>query len=405
MSQGALEGLLIADFSRVLAGPYAAMLLADLGAEVIKVEKPGTGDDTRGWGPPWAGTDSAYFLSANRNKRSIELDLSDETDRRSALALATRADVLIENLRPGSLDSFGLGYEAVQRLNGDIVYCSISGFGLDGGAHLPGYDLLAQSAGGLMSITGPEPGVPTKVGVALADVITGLHAAIGILSAVRHRDKTGEGQRVNVNLLSSVLSALTNQASNYVSAGVTPGIMGNRHPSIAPYETFPTADRPISLAVGNDQQFRTMCAVLGRKDLQDDPRFNTNASRVAHRDELTEQLTLTFMTASADTWFERLSGAGVPCGPINNIAEAFELADHLGLNPLVTMESDSDQPVRQVANPITLTATPPSYRRVPPKLGQDTESVLEWLNGSTELPPSGGGETLHSHRPETSRSH
>lgn len=379
--QGALDGLLIADFSRILAGPYATMLLADLGADVIKVEKPGTGDDTRGWGPPWAGANSAYFLSANRNKRSVELDLTDETDRRTAFALLARADVMIENLRPGALEKLGFGYESVRSVNSDIVYCSISGFGRDGGAHLPGYDLLAQSAGGLMSITGPEPGVPTKVGVALADVITGLHAAIGILAALRHRDRTGEGQRVDVNLLSSVLSALTNQASNYVTAGVTPDIMGNRHPSIAPYETFPTVDRPISLAVGNDQQFCTMCRVLDREDLRNDPRFETNASRVTHREELFQELAATFRTASADTWFERLSAAGVPCGPINNIPEAFDLADRLGLGPVVTMDGDADGPFRQVANPITLSETPPTYRRVPPRLGSDTESVLEWLNG------------------------
>ena len=381
-TQTALQGLLVADFSRILAGPYATMLLADLGADVIKVERAGSGDDTRGWGPPFAGTDSTYFLAANRNKRSLELDLAQAEGRHSALALAARADVVIENFRPGALSKLGLGYEDVRRVNERVIYCTISGFGLEAGANLAGYDLLAQSVGGLMSITGPEPGVPTKVGVALVDVITGLHAAVGILAAVQHRERTGEGQRVTVNLLSSLLSALTNQASGYVSGGVVPDIMGNRHPSIAPYETFPTEDRPLALAVGNDRQFRSLCAVLGRDDLAGDPRFGTNTSRVAHREALFDELASAFKTSSADAWFEQLTRAGVPCGPINNIAEAFALAEQLGLQPIVTMETDSGSTVRQVANPIGLTATPPTYRRTPPRLGEDTESILDWIEST-----------------------
>src|SRR5690606_27172857 len=246
---GALDGLVIADFGRVLAGPYATMLLADLGAEVVKIERPGAGDDTRHWGPPWSGDESTYFLGVNRNKRSAALDLSDPADLDAARALAARADVLVENFLPGTLDRLGLGYEQVRALNPDIVYCSITGFGRDNA--LPGYDLLIQAVGGLMSITGPDPGTPTKVGVAVVDVITGMHAALGILAALRHRDRTGEGQRVEVDLLSSLLSALANQTSAYVGAGVVPVAMGNRHPSIAPYEVFRAADRPLILAVGN----------------------------------------------------------------------------------------------------------------------------------------------------------
>ena len=291
MAGGALDGILVADFSRVLAGPYATMLLADLGADVVKVERPGLGDDTRAWGPPWsADHDSTYFLGVNRNKRSLALDLADERGRRVALELAKRADVVVENLKPGGMDRLGLGYPDICEVNPSVVYASITGFGAGAGADLPGYDLLVQAVGGLMSVTGPAPGEPTKVGVALVDVITGLHAVVGIQAALLHRSRTGQGQRVEVNLLSSLLSALVNQASGYVAAGVVPGIMGNRHPSIAPYETFLTADRPLVLAVGNDGQFRSLCAVLGRPDLAQDARFASNPARVAHRDALVAQL-------------------------------------------------------------------------------------------------------------------
>ena len=282
---GALDGIVVADFSRVLAGPYATMLLADLGATVVKVERPGSGDDTRAWGPPFAADgQSTYFQSVNRNKASIALDLGAADDRRIAHALAARADVLVENHKPGALTRFGLDYTQVRAVNPAVVYCSISGFGSGAGAELPGYDLLVQAMGGLMSITGTDE--PTKAGVAVVDVLTGLHAAVGILAALHHRDRTGEGQRIEATLLTSLQSSLVNQASAYVGAGAVPGFMGNAHPSIAPYEVFAAADRTMIIAVGNDAQFARLADVLGQPGLSADPRFATNAARVEHREEL-----------------------------------------------------------------------------------------------------------------------
>jgi len=377
MSAGALDGVLVADFSRVLAGPYATMLLADLGADVVKVERPGAGDDTRAWGPPWsADGDSTYFLAVNRNKRSLALDLSDGAGRGAALELARRADVLVENHKPGGMDRLGLGYEQVRAVNPAVVYASITGFGRGAGAGLPGYDLLVQAVGGLMSVTGPEPGHPTKVGVALVDVITGLHAVIGIQAALRHRERTGQGQRVEVNLLSSLLSALVNQSAGYAVAGVVPGIMGNRHPSIAPYETYMTADRPVVLAVGNDGQFRALCEVVGRPELADDPRFATNSARVAHRDDLAATLSRQLAARDADFWFAQLTAAGVPAGPINDVAAALDLAASLGLTPVVDTGG-----VPTVADPVTLSATPVAYQRRPPAVGADNAELLRWLAG------------------------
>ncbi|MEV0995979.1 CoA transferase [Nonomuraea sp. NPDC050202] len=383
---GALSGLLVADFSRVLAGPYCTMLLADLGAEVVKVERPGTGDDTRAWGPPYAAGEATYFLGVNRNKRSITLDL--RADVEVARALAARADVLVENFRPGTMDRLGLGYEALRELNPGLVYCSITGFGSGAGAGLPGYDLIAQAVGGLMSVTGEPDGPGTKAGVALVDVITGLHAALGIMAALRHRDHTGQGgrvgdaarssgagQRVEVSLLSSLLSALTNHASAYAAAGVVPQAMGNRHPSIVPYEVFRAADRPIVIAAGNDRQFQALCAALDRPDLAQDPRHATNAERVAARDTLVADLNAALAGRTADEWFDRLTAAGVPCGPINDLAAAFALAQDLGLEPAVELDG-----VGQVANPIRLSATPPSYHRPPPALGQDDTWLREILD-------------------------
>ena len=369
--RASLDGLLIADFGRVLAGPYATMLLADLGAEVVKVERAGVGDDTRQWGPPWVGEESTYFQSVNRNKQSVAWDLRNPTDLQQARELVARADVVVENFLPGTMDRLGLGYDAVRDSNPDVVYCSVTGFG--GHNNLPGYDLLIQAVGGLMSITGPEPGVPTKVGVAVVDVITGLHAAVGILAALRHRDRTGEGQRVEVNLLSSLLSALVNQTSGYVGAGVVPQAMGTRHPSIAPYEVFDTGDRPLVLAVGNNRQFTSLVQVLGVPHLADDERYATNTQRVAHREELVRDLTEALSAGSADEWFEKLTAQGVPCGPLNDIADAVALAERLGLNPVVEIDDPRrDTPVRQVANPIRLSATPARYRSAPPLMGEDT---------------------------------
>ncbi|MDG3011797.1 CoA transferase [Rhodococcus sp. D2-41] len=366
---GALDDLLIADFGRVLAGPYATMLLADLGAEVIKIERPGSGDDTRTWGPPWAGDQATYFQAVNRNKRSRAWDLRDPADLARARELVARADVVVENFLPGTMDRLGLGYDRVRAANPGVVYCSITGFGRD--QQLPGYDLLVQAVGGLMSITGPDPATPTKVGVAVVDVITGLHAAVGILAALRHRDRTGSGQRVEVNLLSSLLSALVNQSSGYVSAGVVPRAMGNRHPSITPYEIFPTADRPLVLAVGNDGQFRKLAQALGLAELGVDERFATNAARVAHREELCAVLESTLAARPADEWFEALTAAAVPCGPLNDLADAFALAQRLGLDPIVEIPVEAGgRTARQVANPIRLSETPARYRTPPPTLDE-----------------------------------
>ncbi|HEY5184126.1 MAG TPA: CoA transferase [Actinomycetes bacterium] len=372
MTDASLAGVVVADFSRVLAGPYATMLLADLGAEVVKVERPGVGDDTRAWGPPWTESGEAtYFLGVNRNKRSVALDLKTADGRAAARRLAARADVVIENFPPGTMERLGLGYDDVTALNPSVVYASVTGFGRGGGAELPGYDLLVQAVGGLMSVTGPGPGEPTKVGVALVDVVTGLHATIGILAALRHRQRTGEGQRVEVNLLSSLLSALVNQASGYVAAGVVPGIMGNRHPSIAPYEVLDTADRPLALAVGNDKQFAALAGVLGRSELATDPRFATNPSRVAHRDALAAELTTALAARPAEEWAALLADAGVPCGPINDVGDAMALAERLGLAPVVTVDG-----VPTVADPIGLSATPVRYLLPPPALGAHTDEVL-----------------------------
>ncbi|MFZ8979995.1 MAG: CaiB/BaiF CoA transferase family protein, partial [Candidatus Nanopelagicales bacterium] len=284
---GPLQGVVVADFSRVLAGPYATMMLGDLGAEIIKVERPGHGDDTRSWGPPYTPQgQSTYFAGVNRNKSTRAIDLRDPEGVAEARALALSADVFVENFKPGALDRMGLGYADLSRERPGLIYCSISGFGAGEGRDLPGYDLLVQAMGGLMSVTGPAPGHPTKAGVALVDVITGLHAAVGILAALHHRDATGQGQRIEVNLLSSLLSALVNQSSAYGAGGVVPGILGNAHPSIAPYEVYTTADRPLVIAVGNDAQFTALVGVLGAPHLAADQDYSTNPARVAHREEL-----------------------------------------------------------------------------------------------------------------------
>ncbi|MFE7216467.1 CaiB/BaiF CoA transferase family protein [Streptomyces sp. NPDC001698] len=375
-----LSGVLVADFGRVLAAPYATMLLADLGADVIKVEHPATGDDTRAWGPPHAHDEATYFLSVNRNKRSLALDLRDETDRRRATELARRADVLFENFRPGTMHKYGLGYDQVRSVNPGIVYCSITGFGAGPGAALPGYDLLIQAVGGLMSVTGPAPGQPVKTGVALVDILTGLHAAMGVLAALRHRDATGEGQHVEVNLLSSLLSSLVNQAAAYTLAGQVPGILGNRHPSIAPYDVYQAKDQPLVIAVGNDRQFTALCRGLGAPELADDTRFATNPDRVARVDELAELLGELLAARTAAEWFEHLTPLGVPCGPVNDLAQAFDLADRLSLAPRAAVTGDEGSPMDLVANPISLSRTPPRYDRRPPRLGEHTSEVADWLD-------------------------
>ncbi|WP_369220787.1 CaiB/BaiF CoA transferase family protein [Streptomyces sp. R39] len=378
--EGPLSGVLVADFGRVLAAPYATMLLADLGADVIKVEHPVHGDDTRAWGPPYAQGEATYYLSVNRNKRSLGLDLRDERDLRRATELVRRADVLFENFRPGTMDKYGLGYDRARELNPGLVYCSITGFGAGAGAALPGYDLLIQAVGGLMSVTGPAPGEPVKTGVALVDVLTGLHSAIGVLAALRHRETSGEGQHVQVDLLSCLLSSMVNQAGGYTLAGQVPGILGNRHPSIAPYETFPAKDRPLVIAVGNDRQFAALCQGLDAPDLIDDPRFATNADRVAHVDELAARIREPLARRTAADWFDRLTPLGVPCGPVNDLARAFDLAETLGLGPRAAVPGLDGAPLQLVANPIGLSRTPPRYERRPPRLGEHTEDLTAWLD-------------------------
>ena len=365
----ALRNIRILDFSRVLAGPFATMLLADLGADVIKVERAGTGDDTRAWGPPYDDTGRAtYFESVNRNKSSVVLDLADPEDLARARALAREADVVVENFRPGVMQRLGLGDDDLRADNPGLVYCSITGFGFGGGAALPGYDLLIQALGGLMSVTGPADGEPQKVGVALVDVLAGLFASVGILAALRHRDATGEGQRVEVDLLSSLLAALVNQGSAYTAAGVVPHRMGNAHPSIAPYELLATGEGDLVLAVGNDRQFAALCEVLDDGDLAADPRFATNAQRVAHRDELRATLERRLAARPAAEWATALTAARVPAGEVNDIAGAFALAARLGLEPIVEIPRDDGTVARLTRNPIGLSATPPAYRTAPPPL-------------------------------------
>jgi crotonobetainyl-CoA:carnitine CoA-transferase CaiB-like acyl-CoA transferase len=380
---GPLAGLVVADFSRVLAGPFATMLLGDLGADVVKVEHPGGGDETRAWGPPYLGEASTYYLAVNRNKRSVALDLKSGPGREAARALAGRADVLVENFKAGTLERLGLGFDEVARDNPGLVWCSISGFGRGAGAELPGYDFLVQAMSGLMSITGPAGGEPTKVGVALVDVLTGLYAFGGVLAALHERERTGRGQRVEVSLLASALASLVNQASSFLCTGGVPRAMGNRHPSITPYETLATADRPLVVAVGNDGQFGRLCRVLGLPGLAVDPRFASNADRVANRDALAALLEEALAARGAGDWVAALAEAGVPCGLVNDVGEAFALAERLGLDPVADAGG-----VPVVADPIRLSASPASYRLAPPALGEHTAEVLAWLRTPRRSPPS-----------------
>lgn len=382
-----LAGILVADFSRVLAGPLATQVLADLGADVVKVERPGTGDDTRSWGPPWRGEDSTYALAMNRNKRSVTLDLDDAEDRALAVELAHRADVLVENFRPGSAARWGLDHEQLAVANPGLVSASVSGFGTSpDAAALGGYDFLIQAMSGLMTITGDPDGEPTKVGVALVDVVCGLYTAIGIQAALAERARDGRGQRVHVSLFGSALSSLVNQASAYLGAGVVPGRLGNRHPSIAPYETFAAEDRSLALAVGSDRLFRILGEVLGVPELADDPRFATNTARVEHRDALAAQLQAILQTRPAADWVADLRARGVPAGLVNDIAEAFAEAEQLGLDPVVTTyRTDGDQ-IPTVRSPIHLSRTPVTAHRAPPRLGEHDAQIRDWLHAPAATP-------------------
>jgi crotonobetainyl-CoA:carnitine CoA-transferase CaiB-like acyl-CoA transferase len=375
---GPLSGLVVADFSRILAGPYATMLLADLGAEVIKVEGPG-GDDTRTWLPPTRDGVATYYLGVNRNKRSIALDLADDEDRSFAQELARRADIMIENFRPGGLTRFGLDYPTVSAGNAKIIYASISGFGSgEKGRSLPGYDLIVQAISGLMSLTGDPDGPPYRAGISVFDVMAGLHATIGILAALHARDDTGRGQHIEVNLLSSALSGLVNHSSAVVAGGVVPFRMGNSHPSLFPYEPLPCADGDLIITAGNDGQFRRLCEVLGVPELAQDSRFARNQDRTANRDELRPLLVERLRTRTRQDWFDEIIAAGVPCGPINTLDAGVAFAEQIDLDPVVTV-GEGTAAVPSVRNPITLSESPVDYRLPPPDLDEHGEEIRRWL--------------------------
>ena len=386
--KGPLDRVLVLDLSRVLAGPWATQILADLGAEVIKIERPGEGDDTRGWGPPFAKAldggqgDAAYYFCANRNKRSVALDFSRPEGAALVRRLAEKADVVVENFKTGGLDRHGLGYAELSTLNPRLVYCSITGFGHTGPhANSAGYDYMIQAMGGLMSITGQPDGTPggapMKAGVAVADLFTGLYASSAILAALMHARETGEGQHIDMALFDVQAAMLANIASNYLVSGEVPTRLGNAHPSIVPYQPLSTADGAVVVAVGNEHQFKAFCAALGDPALAEDPRFATNALRVGNRKALIPLLTGHTMERTSADWLARLDAAGVPCGPINTIDKVFAEPQAIARGLLVEQaRADLANPVRTVASPLRLSKTPVSYRSPPPALGADTETVL-----------------------------
>ncbi|OLP54830.1 CoA-transferase [Rhizobium rhizosphaerae] len=385
-----LEGLRILDLSRILAGPTATQLLADLGAEVIKVERPAAGDDTRGWGPPFLtgkdGADSdlsAYFLAANRNKKSIAIDLSSAEGVELVRRLAATCDVIVENYKPGDLARRGLGYEAIRAVKPEIIWCSISGFGQTGPfADRTGYDFLIQAMGGIMSITGEsdrDGGRPLKVGVGIADVMCGMYATVGILAALRHRDRTGEGQSIDLALYDSQLAWLVNAATNHLVSGRRPGRIGNRHPNIAPYQTFATADGEIAIAVGNDQQFIRFAAAIGLAHLADDERFARNRDRVVNIDALERIVTEALRDDTAESWEQRLVTAEIPAGRVATIDQVMAHPHTLARDMVVEMQAPDGQAVRLLGNPLKMSATPVRFERAPPHLDQDREAVLQEL--------------------------
>jgi crotonobetainyl-CoA:carnitine CoA-transferase CaiB-like acyl-CoA transferase len=393
---GALSHIRVLDLSRVLAGPWCGQILGDLGAEVIKVERPGSGDDTRHWGPPYIkdaeGNDSreaAYFQSANRNKQSLTLDFTKPEGQRLVRELVAQCDVLLENFKVGGLAAYGLDYESLKAINPRLIYCSITGFGQTGPyARRAGYDFMIQGLGGLMSLTGRPEGEegagPMKVGVALTDILTGLYAAVGVLAALNQREQSGIGQHIDVALLDVQVACLANQAMNYLSTGVSPKRLGNAHPNIVPYQDFPSADGNFILAVGNDGQFRKFCEVAGIAQLADDPRFASNKARVAHRAELIPLLRQATVFKTTAQWIESLEKAGVPCGPINDLEQVFADPQVKARGLRLELPNAMGSSTPQVASPLRLSATPVDYRSAPPLLGQHTESLLQRLLGLDE---------------------
>lgn len=380
---GALEGVRVLDLTRVLAGPYCTMILGDLGAEVIKIERPGQGDDLRSWGPPFApGGESAYFLCVNRNKKSVTVDLKHPRGRAVVRELAEKSDILVENFKAGDLDEMRLGYEDLRRTNPGLIYCSISGFGRTGPYRdRPGYDNIVQAMGGIMSVTGEPEGEPMKVGVAIVDVTTGMFAAIGILAALRARERTGAGQHIDLALLDSQVAWLINVASNYLVSGQLPGRYGNAHPNTAPYQLFRTRDGYLALAVGNEPQWRKFCQAIEAPHLADRPEFATNPKRVENRQALTETLGAIFASRSAQEWTERLVAAGIPCGPINTVDKVLANPQVLARQMVVELTHPTGGPLKLVGSPLKLSETPAEVRLPPPVLGQHTEEILRGVLG------------------------
>ena len=378
-----LDDITVLDFSRVLAGPYCTMQLADLGARVIKIEQPGKGDDTRAWGPPFINGESAYFLSVNRNKESVALDLKAASTRPVLDALFARTDVVVENFRPGTMDRLGLGYSAIAAAHPRIIYCSISGFGQSGPRSIePGYDAMMQAEGGLMSITGPPDGSAYRVGVAIGDIATGMFAVQGILAALLARARTGRGQRVDIAMLDAVTSLLSYQASSAFATGTTPVRMGNRHPSIAPYDTFTTADGEFVLSVGNDDQFRRMCAVLDAPWLATDRRYASNADRVLNSEALRRELSGLLQRWTRDRLLKALTAAGVPCGAVRSVTEALADPQLAAREMIVPLQHVTAGAITVLGTPLKLSDTPAAVRTPPPALGQHTEAVLRELGFS-----------------------
>ena len=380
---GALDGLTVIDLTRVLSGPYCTMMLADMGARVIKVEQPGRGDDTRAWGPPFQNGESAYFLSINRNKESVTLNLKHPEGRRVLDALIERADVLVENFRPGTLERMGLGYADLAQQRPDLVYCSISGFGQTGPRRRePGYDAVMQGEGGLMSITGAPDGPGYRLGIAIVDIASGMFSAYGIAVALLARERTGRGQYIDVGMLDSVAALLTYQAGIHFTTGEAPGRLGNRHPSITPYETLDAADGELVVAVGNDQLWRTFCGVIGAEALADDARFRTNKDRVAARETLRPLLVERMRTRPAAEWIERLKAAGIPCGGVRDLAQVFADPQLIERAMVVALDHPVAGAIRQLGVPIKMSGTPGAVRTPPPALGQHTEAILGELGMS-----------------------